>query len=341
MSMKEWMELDIDHLETEPVTELEKQRVKQHILKKRKKTPLWKSIGVAAGLLISATTVTTFAFPSVAAQIPFMNNVMSYFNDDYGQYTNFEVFSDDLGLVDSDNGASILIDHAVYDGTNIIVSYAFETEKDLGKSIGVGGGNWFDVKDAIAMSGSDSIIQIDDTHYVGVAEFTPTFKTGVNPETIEVSFKPKAFYNYETLLEVKGDWSFNFSLNRVDGTVVTVNETVKNEQVSLTLNSIEFTDVSTVLAYTQSASEDLRKEWLSVTPTLTVKDDLGNIYVDGLSGGGSTSDDFTTFSGTTSFGAIKEGATKLFIEPTVIASLENGRGHEKIPLDSIVIELTK
>lgn len=34
MSMKEWMELDIDNLETEPVTELEKQRVKQHILKK-------------------------------------------------------------------------------------------------------------------------------------------------------------------------------------------------------------------------------------------------------------------------------------------------------------------
>ncbi|WP_341321781.1 DUF4179 domain-containing protein [Solibacillus sp. FSL H8-0523] len=341
MSMKEWMELDIDHLEIEPVTELEKQRVKQHILKKRKKTPLWKSIGVAAVLLISATTVTTFAFPSVAAQIPFMNNVMSYFNDDYGQYTNFELFSDDLSLVDSDNGVSILIDHAVYDGTNIIVSYALETEKDLGKSIGVSGGNWFDVKDAIAIRGSDYIIQIDDTHYVGVAEFTPTFKTGINPETIEVSFKPKAFYNYETLLEVKGDWSFNFSLNRVDGTVVTVNETVKNEQVSLTLNSIEFTDVSTVLAYTQFASEDLRKEWLSVTPTLTVKDDLGNIYVDGLGGGGSTSDDFITFTGTTYFGAIKDGATKLFIEPTAIASLENGRGHEKIQLDSIVIELTK
>ena len=341
MSMKDWMELDIDNLETEPVTELEKQRVKQHVLKKRKKTPFWKSLGAAAVILISATTVTTFAFPSVASQIPFMNNVMSFFDDDYGQYTNFELFSDDLGLVDSDNGISILIDHAVYDGTNIIVSYALETEKNLGKSIGVSGGNWFDVKDAIGMGGSDYIIQIDDTHYVGKAEFKPTFKTGVNPETIEVSWKPKAFYNYETSLEVKGDWSFNFSLHRVDGTVVAVNETVENEQVSLTLNSIEFTDVSTVLAYTQFASEDLRKDWLSVTPTLKVKDDLGNIYVDGLGGGGTTSDDFITFTGTTSFGAIKEGATRLFVEPTVIASLENGRGHEKIQLDAIVIELTK
>lgn len=340
MSMKEWMELDIDQLETEPVTDLEKQRVKQHVLKKRKKTPLWKSIGVAAVLLISATTVTTFAFPSLASQIPFMNNVISYFDDDYGQYTNFEGFSDDLGLVDSDNGISILIDRAVYDGTNIIVSYALETEKNLGKSIAFSGGNWFDVKGAIAMGGSEQIIQIDEHHYAGVAKFTPTFNNGENPETIEVKWKPKAFYNHETTMEVKGDWSFNFSLDRLDGTVIAVNETVENEHLSLTLNSIEFTDVSTVLAYKQFASEDLRKEWLSVTPTFTVKDDLGNIYVDGLGGGGTTFDDFKTFTGTTSFGAIKDGATKLFIEPTVIASLENGRGNKEIPLSVIVVELT-
>lgn len=339
MSMKEWMKLDIDNLETEPVTELEKQHVKQHVLKKRKKTPLWRSLGAAAVILISATTVTTFAFPSVASQIPFMNNVMSFFDDDYGQYTNFEVFSDDLGLVDSDNGISILIDHAVYDGTNIIVSYALETEKNLGKSIAVSGGNWFDVKGAIAMGGSDQIIQIDDTHYVGVAEFTPTFKTGENPKTIEVTWEPKAFYNHEAATEVKGDWSFKFSLNRLDGTVIALNETTENEQVSITLNSVEFTNVSTVLSYKQFASDELRNAWLSVVPVFTVKDDLGNIYVDGLGGGGSTSDDFITFTGTTSFGAIKDGATKLFIEPTAIASLENGRGHEKIQLNTIMIEL--
>lgn len=341
MSMKEWMELDIEKLETEPVTDLEKQRVKQHVLKKRNKTPLWKSIGLAAVLFISASTVTAFAFPSVASQIPFLNNVISYFNDDYGQYTNFEAFSDDLGLVDSDNGVSILIDHAVYDGTNIIVSYALKTEKNLGESISVSGGNWFDVKGATGMGGSDKIIQINDTHYVGVAEFTPTFENGTHPQTIEVIWEPKAFYNHETTMEVKGDWSFSFSLNRLDGSVVALNETTENEQVGITLNSIEFTDVSTVLSYKQFAGEALRKEWLSVTPVFTVKDDLGNIYVDGTGGGGQTSDDFKTFTGTTSFGAIKDGATKLFIEPTAIASLENGRGHKDIVLDAIVIDLPK
>lgn len=341
MKMKEWMELDIDNLELEQVTELEKHRVKQHVFKKRKIAPIWRSIAMAAVILISGAAITTFAFPSVASQIPFMNNVISYFDDSYGQYTNFEGFSDDLGLVDSDNGISILIDHAVYDGTNIIVSYALETEKNLGKSIAVSGGNWFDVKGAIALGGSDQIIQIDEHHYAGVAEFTPTFKNDEKPKTIEVTWEPKAFYNHETAMEVAGDWAFNFSLDRLDGTVLAINETSENEYLSLTLNSIEFTDVSSVLAYKQFASEDLRKEWLSVTPTFTVKDNLGNIYIDGLGGGGMTSDNFKTFTGTTSFGAIKEGATKLFIEPTAIASLENGRGNKEIPLDIIVVELPK
>ncbi|WP_274308472.1 DUF4179 domain-containing protein [Solibacillus daqui] len=340
MSMKEWMELDIDNLELEQVTEIEKQRVKQHVFKKRKKAPIWKSLSVAAVLLISATTVTTFAFPSLASQIPFMNNVISYFDDDYGQYTNFESFSDDLGLVDSDNGVSILIDHAVYDGTNIIVSYALKTESSLGKSLSVSGGNWFDVKGANGMSGSDKIIQVDNNHYIGVAELTPFFKDSEHPETIEVTWEPKAFYNHETTMEVKGDWSFNFSLSRLEGTVLAVNKTVESSGVNLALNSIEFTDVSTVLSYKQFANDELMKSWLSVTPVFTVKDNLGNIYVDGTSGGGQTSDDFKTFTGTTSFGAIKDGATKLFIEPTAIASLENGRGHEEIPLSVIVIELT-
>lgn len=341
MKMKEWMELDIDNLELEQVTELEKQLVKQHVFKKRKKAPIWRSIAMAAVILISGAAITTFAFPSVASQIPFMNNVISYFDDSYGQYTNFEGFSDDLGLVDSDNGISILIDHAVYDGTNIIVSYALETEKNLGKSIAVSGGNWFDVKGAIALGGSDQIIQIDEHHYAGVAEFTPRFENDEQPETIEVIWEPKAFYNHDTGEEIKGDWSFNFSLDRLEGIVLTVNKTGTSSDVSLTVNSIEFTDVSTVLSYKQFASDELMESWLSVTPTFAVKDDLGNVYIDGTGGGGKTSDNFKTFTGTTSFGAIKEGATKLFIEPTAIASLESGLGHKKITLDTIVVELPK
>lgn len=341
MSMKEWMELDIDEIELESVTELEKKRIKNHILKNhKKKKSIWKPLAFAASMLLFGTIATAFAFPSVASQIPFMSNVISYLDDDFGQYTNFEAFSSELGLVDSDNGVAILIDNAVYDGTNIVVSYALETDKDLGKSLMLsGGGNWFDVKGATGMRGSDQIIQIDDKRYVGVAEFTPTFKDGIQPHTIEVTWKPKAIFNYETDLEIKGDWSFQFSLDRIDGTVLTLNETTTQDDVSFTVNSLELTNVSTILSYKQFASEQLRKSWLSITPTFIIKDDLGNIYLNRTGGGGQTSDGFITYTGTTSFGSIKEGATKLYIETIAVASLENGRGHEEIPLGTIVVDL--
>ncbi|MCJ8007086.1 hypothetical protein ACFFF5_06230 [Lederbergia wuyishanensis] len=60
MSMKEWMDLDIDNLELLEVTDIEKARVKQHVLKKRKKSPVWRNIAVASVILIG----TGFTFGS-------------------------------------------------------------------------------------------------------------------------------------------------------------------------------------------------------------------------------------------------------------------------------------
>ena len=45
--------------------------------------------------------------------------------------------------------------------------------------------------------------------------------------------------------------------------------------------------------------------------------------------------------GTTEFGTIQEGAGQLIIQPIEIASLNFGKGHIKIELDSIVIDLKK
>ncbi len=58
MSMKEWTDLDIDNLELLEVTDIEKARVKQHVLKKRKKAHIWRNIAVAFAMIIG----TGFAF---------------------------------------------------------------------------------------------------------------------------------------------------------------------------------------------------------------------------------------------------------------------------------------
>lgn len=339
MSMKEWMELDVDQLELEDVTNMEKARVKQHVLKKRNRTPIFRKLSLAAILFISAATATSFAFPSIASQLPFMDNVVRYFDDEYMQFTNFETFSSEIGLAQTSNGITVMIDDAVYDGTNITVSFAIETEHDFGNSMYVRAPHWFDVVGASGSGGSDRIAKISDKRYVGLASFTPHFKNDTYPDTVEVTWQPEAFYNSVTNMEVKGDWSFAFSIDRLAGNLQSVNETVGNSEVSLTLQSIEYTDVSTVFSYNQEVQESLLNKWKEVTPVFYITDNLGNQYMEGTGGGGSTSDNYRTFEGTTSFGAIHEDATELIIQPAAIASLMYGMGHIEIDLEPIVIDL--
>jgi hypothetical protein len=296
---------------------------------------------VAAVVILGFFTMSvTFAFPSVASQIPFMDNVISFFNDDREKdYKRFEEFSTDIGLAQTSNGVTVMIDNAVYDGTNVTVSYALETEQGIEQDIEIRAKNRFDVVGAYGMRGSEQITQISDHRYVGLATFTPHFKDEGYPETVEITWNPEAFNSISSDFEVKGDWSFAFSLNRLEGDLQLFNKTVQKENVSFTLKSIEFTDVSTVISYEQVVTDELLKEWESVTPVFHITDDLGNVYMNGTGGGGKTSDDYKTFEGTSDFGTIQAGASKLIIQPIQIASLNYGKGHKKIELESIVIDL--
>ena len=339
MSMKEWMNLDTDTLELPEVSDIEKARVKQFILQKPKKAPIWRNVAIAATIIVSATVTTGFAFPSVASQIPFMQNVISYFEDEEQRYTNFEAFSTEIGLSQTSNGITVMIDDAVYDGTSITVSYAIETEHPFGENIEVRAPYWFEVKGASGSGGGSKITQISDTRYVGLTTFTPHFKEDVRPDMVQVTWEPTAFYNWETAFEVEGNWSFAFSLDRLDGNVLPVNETLKQDDVTFTLQTLEFTDVSSIITYEQIVTKELLEKWPSVTPVFRITDDLGNMYMDGLGGGGVSYDNMITYTGSTTFGTIHEGASQLIIQPTAIASLNFGKGHTEIEMDPIVIEL--
>lgn len=340
MSIKEWIDMDIDQLELLDVTDIEKARVKQHVLKKRKKTPIWRNIAVAAVIIVGASTATGFAFPSLASQIPFMDNVINYFNDEEQHYKNFEAFSTDIGLAQTSNGITVMIDNAVYDGTNITVSYAIETEHPFGENLDTLAPHWFDVKGSIASGGMGEITKINNTRYVGIATLTPHFKDDVYPETVQVTWEPTTFTNHEGV-EIKGDWSFAFSLERLEGNLELVNETVQDEDVTFTLQSVEFTPVSTVISYEQVVTDELLELWPSVTPVFRVSDDLGHVYINETGGGGMSPDKGKTFKGTTEFGTIQEGASQLIIQPIEIASHNYGKGHIEIELDPIVIDLKK
>jgi Family of unknown function (DUF5643)/Domain of unknown function (DUF4179) len=337
MSMKEWMELDAENLEMLDVTDAEKARVKQHVLKKRENPPVWRTAAAAAVIVIGASAAAGFAVPSIASQIPFMDDVIAYFQDE--NQGAFDEFSTDIGLAETDNGATVMIDDAVYDGTNITVSFAIETERNLGESVQMSGADWFEVAGSDGSAGTGEITKISDTRYVGLSTFNPHFKNGESPEKVDITWSPQGFIGLEKDTEIKGDWSFDFSLERLEGKEHLVNETVKNEDVTFTLESVEYTDGSTVISYEQIVKEDFLEKWPSVTPVFKVTDGLGHVYLDGTSGPGVSTDDGKTFEGTTDFGRIQEGARELIIEPVIIASLTSGKGHKEIELDPIVIKL--
>lgn len=342
-SYKDWANLDIESIEPLEVTELEKARIKQFVLgskKKYKPSKLWRNMAAAAVILVGGTVTMGFAFPTVASQIPFMQNVITYFQDD-NRYTNFEEFSTALGLAQTSNGVTVMIDHAVYDGTSITISYAIESEKDLGEQPQVRAPQWFNVKGATGMGGTGRLEKISNTRYVGLETITPHFKEGEkNPDIVQVSWEPKAFEDNSSDTVVKGDWQFDFSLEKVDGAIQLVNETTEKDGVTLNIKSIEKTDVSTVIQYEQLVEPQLLEKWPSITPVFEITDDVGNIYQD-ESGGGVSYNNGATFQGSTTIGAMNEKATKLILKPTTILSLNNGLGHEKLVMYPIEIPLDR
>lgn len=339
MSMKEWIDLDIENLELLEVTEIEKASVKQHVLKKRRKTPFLRNIAIASLVFLGATITTGFAFPSLASQIPFMNHVIHYFEDDEDRYNQFEAFSTDVDLVQTSNGITVMIDNAVYDGTNVTVTYAIETEHPFGENLDTLAPHWFEVEGAVGSGGTGNITKISETRYVGIATFTPHFKD-INPEIVNVTWEPTTFTNHKGI-EIKGDWSFAFTLKSLEGELQLVNKTVQEKDISFTLQSIEFTPVSTVISYEQVVTDELLKVWSSVTPSFKISDDLGTVYIDGTGGGGMSPDNGKTLNGTTEFGSIKDNARQLIIQPIAIASMDYGKGNVKIELDPLVIDLKK
>ena len=116
---------------------------------------------------------------------------------------------------------------------------------------------------------------------------------------------------------------------------------MQNKDINFTLRSVEFTDVSTIIAYEQVVSDELLKELVSVSPTFIITDDLGNTYNLGRGGSGMTPDDYKSFKGTSTVDAIEEGASQLIIQPIEIAGPPNGEVKTEIKLEPIVIDLKK
>ena len=328
--------LNIDDIEPVEVSSFEKNRVKQYVLGTKKKSNALKYIAMVASISIGVTIATSFAAPSLASQIPFIKNIMTYFSEETSYNSNFSKVATDISLIESSNGVSIMIEDAVYDGSSITVTYAIETDKDLGTSPTMSG--QFDVEGAYGIGSGRKKKKVNTTTYIGTEKITPYFN-GNKPESIEIHWEPTTFIDVATNESVDGDWQFAFELPTLENKLENVNQSVTNHGVSVTIDTFETNELSTVIYYKQFVEELILEEWPEVTVEIgKVQDDLGNFYsVDG--NGGTSHDNGLSFEWSSTIKSIDPNAKSLTIVPVIHFSLGSGKGLETKEMDPISIDL--
>lgn len=338
-SYKDWLDLDVENIEPMNLSDSKKAKIKNNILAKshrKKKFLRLRHLTAAAIIGISTVAAISFTFPTVASQIPFIQNIMSFFQNEAD--IDLEKYATAIGQVQTDNGISVMIEDAVYDGTSITVSYALETDIDLGERPYMS--NLFNVEESkrLSMTGRGSLQKTSDTTYVGLARIIPEFKSGAQNEVV-VSWEPHGFITHETKTEYKGDWQFEFKLAKLESKVQLVNKSITQDGVKVLIKSLETNDMSTVIHYEQFVEADILKKWPYVTAQFnTVQDDLGNTYI--VDGNGSRStDDGLSYQSSGAIKSIDPNAKSLKFVPTIYFSLGSGKGVETKEMDPIIIDL--
>ncbi|WP_433747520.1 DUF4179 domain-containing protein [Falsibacillus pallidus] len=335
--VKKLVDISIDDIEPVEVSELEKRRVKQHVLGRKKRRKPYQAIAAAAVIVIGAGIAGSFAAPSLATQIPIIQNIMSYFTEEDSYNENFAKVAADISQTQTSNGVSVMVEDAVFDGSSITVSYAIQTDKDLGENPYLK--NPLEVKGSDGMGGSGRIEKINSSTYVGTEKITPHFN-GKTPNSLAVRWEPKAFVNMETNESVKGDWKFAFNVRSLENQKEVVNQTVSAHGVSVVIQSLETNDLSTIIHYGRFIDDKaILEKWPDVSVEIkTAVDDLGNSYkVD--SNGGISRDNGISFDDSSTIKSVDRRAKSLTVVPVIYFSKGSGEGLDTKEMDPIQIEL--
>ncbi|MEH6944567.1 DUF4179 domain-containing protein [Bacillus sp. JJ722] len=249
---------------------------------------------------------------------------------------NYTDLATNIGQVQTSNGVSFMIENAVFDGTTVTVSFAIETDIDLGDSPHLSG--FVDVKGASGMSGTGELKKINENTYVGIQKVTPHFNEST-PDELKINWEPKSITNLNTNAEITGDWQFSFKLPKLENKMELVNGSTTKDGVTFVVKSIEKNDMSTVIHYDYFIDEKKLKKWSNTTVQFnSLKDDLGNIYkVDG--NGAVSNDNGLSFKSSGTIKAIDANAKSLTIVPTIYFSKGSGKGLEIKEMDPVIIDL--
>lgn len=300
--LNKWLTTDIEEIPEADVSEIEKKRMKKRLLGQRRKTVWLKNLALAAGIVVAVATTTVTALPSLASQIPILQDIVSYFDDDELLFNHFSEVAQPLGLQKTSNRSTITIEEAVFDGTSVTLAFVLETPTDLGASP-----NADSLLEAAWTRGSGSytsMSKVNDTTYAGMITMAPTFIWKA-PHTVKLSWEVDSFTDMETGAKIEGDWEFDFKLKALDSVQIHIGKNIDFEGGSYKLDKLRLTKLSTVVT--------MRKKGIDEDQYMTdwqLKDDLGNVYPMQFGTGSGEHQQFT-------FEALDPKAVSVTIQPII------------------------
>ncbi|MGM9949011.1 MAG: DUF4179 domain-containing protein [Lysinibacillus sp.] len=287
---KQFNHLKIEtELEPMEVNELEMARIKQRVLKKRKRKQLPKIAGSAAAILLAVNITAGIAFPAYAEKIPFLSNVFQLFNDESNYvFEGYEEFATDIGVTKESNGISITVTDAVYDGENVTIAYTMASEKELGTRPGLEGPFIIEeLKKRYEHGGYSTrhlAQKVNEHEYAGL--FVYQLVQGSKPEEIHASWNGDAVIDFNHgSTAYEGDWDFQFHLKKLEGKTTKLADTgllLREDGIEINMSKMVSTPVSTTLYITERVLHDQfqppTEDWHGIDVEYKVVDNLGNKY---------------------------------------------------------------
>ncbi|SDN04975.1 DUF4179 domain-containing protein [Bacillus sp. OK048] len=237
------------------------------------------SVLIACGLCITllGSGFVSTGMAAALSNIPLIGPIYAQFSDIASDKIQQDQLTTEIEKQDSQNGLTMTVKEAVYDGGRLIVTVEYTGKKKLSLTEETVGLNYVtingqSVKPAIASTGQDAI---DSKTIIEHHQFTLS-KYNEYGDNIEVSVHGENLFGY------KGKWNVTFPLEKVNGVMKEFYPKVKTETAdkdyALTADKVTVSPLSTridlKIDYPAEMDENDTWPWFD----FTVVDDKGRVY---------------------------------------------------------------
>lgn len=216
-------------------------------------------------------------------KLPVLHNIFNLFEDNVKEYifNDYDRYTTKLDLVQESNGVRITLTDAVYDGENITIAYIIDSAHDLREEPLIYSEPYL-FKELDVLSENQLIKKLGDHKYAGLSMLN--ILNGNRPDTIDFTWDATSIYSrFDNNIETKGNWSFEFTLDKVDSEVHQFkNVGTKGDGFEVKIKNITTTPISTSIYFIGKANihakEWIEENWITVFYDFEITDNLSNKY---------------------------------------------------------------